>query len=785
MILFKKAMRSIWRGKRSYIACVVLMAVGISMYAAFNMVAINLTTARDKLYSDQRFADAFASVRGMPINAAERLSEIDGIEAVAAGISADARVLLENKPDKIITLRIHSFEPDEDDPLNKFLITHGSAPSENEIIIGNSFFEANGLDVGETLTLIISGKEIKLTVSGTAQSPEYVYAIPDSGQIMPDNEAFGFAFVTYAQLSTITGEQGLADKLAFKLGPDTGFDSIKYILEDELAPYGFISLFPRKDHPSAAMLNQEINSISSVSTSMPMVFIFMAVIILYIMLKRVIEQERGSIGTLKAFGFSDFEVLLHYLCYGLLTGGLGGIFGCLGGQAMSNFYTELFAEYFNLPALTSSMDPALIAVSMLISLASGALGAFMGTRSVLKLNPSEAMHPPAPPLITVDVLKSLPSVRILLASNGQMAMRNISRSKFRSLFVIIGVSFSFALIGFTASFPYMMDKMMLDQFSKVQLFDVKASLKTPGSTVETLEAVYGINGVSLAEGILELPCELRLQNRKESMLITGIAEGARLQRIYESEGEIYLQPVKGGLTISASLAGKIGASRGDTLMVKTMYTGDEEIPMPVLGIVNESIGMSAYMELSSLCMALNVPESINGVLISTADPVAVKTALENADNVSAVTDRQETRKTYDDMLASYGSMFTMMQLAGMGVAYAIITNTASISMSERKREYATLRVLGMFPREIGKILGFEYWLLTVIGIIPGIPLLGAIRTAMSQMIDVSMFTIPASVPLSSYITAAAGCLVTVGLCNLLSSRQISKFDMVEVLKERE
>lgn len=785
MILFKKAARSIWRSKRSYIACVVLMAVGVAMYVSFNMVCVNLSAARDKMYDDQRFADVFAVVRGMPVNAAEDLGRLGGIEKAGASIAADARVVLGGKEEKLITLRIHSFDPNETEPLNAFLLTGGTAPSENEILVGDSFFKANNLKIGDTLKLIVAGKQIRPQISGTALSPEYVYSIPDTGQLMPDNETFGFAYITYGQLATLTGESGLADRLAFKLKQGVGFDDVKYTLEDELAPYGLINLFEQKNQSSAAMLDQEISSMSSVATSLPSVFIMMAVIMLYIMLKRVIEQERGSIGTLKAFGFSDFEVLTHYLCYGLIAGAAGGILGILGGVAMIGGYTSIFLDYFNLPAFSASLDPMLLVRAVAISGASGALGAFMGTRGVLKLNPSEAMRPPAPGAVTGDILGSLPFIRIFLASNGYMAMRNIARSRFRSLFIILGISFSFALIGLMSSYPDMMDKMLVEQFNKVQLYDVKVNLKEPKPYTAALESVYAVDGVSGCEATLEVPCELRHYNRKEGVVITGLADGSRLQKIYDSEGGFYVQPPKGGLILSASLAKKIGAARGDILMAKTIYTGDDEIPLPILGIVNEALGMTAYMEISSLCETLGVPISANSVLIESSNPAVVKSALESADNVSSVTDKNVTRRVYDEMLVTYSSMFTMMQFAGMAVAYAIIANTSSISMSERKREYATLRVLGMHPREIGKILGFEYWFLTIIGILPGIPLLRAIKAAMANMMDTSLFTIPLSTPLSSYITAAAGCFITVFICNLLSSRQIAGFDMVEVLKERE
>jgi putative ABC transport system permease protein len=136
-------------------------------------------------------------------------------------------------------------------------------------------------------------------------------------------------------------------------------------------------------------------------------------------------------------------------------------------------------------------------------------------------------------------------------------------------------------------------------------------------------------------------------------------------------------------------------------------------------------------------------------------------------------------------MQTYGSLFASMQLAGVGVSFAIITNTASISLSERKREYATLRVRGMHPREIARIVGFEYWLLTAIGIWPGIPLMIGINEALLSVMDTTLFTLPTRPPADVYVTAGLLCFVTVWLCNMVCARRISRFDMVEVLKERE
>ncbi len=137
------------------------------------------------------------------------------------------------------------------------------------------------------------------------------------------------------------------------------------------------------------------------------------------------------------------------------------------------------------------------------------------------------------------------------------------------------------------------------------------------------------------------------------------------------------------------------------------------------------------------------------------------------------------------MIDTYAFMLTMMQAAGAGIAFAIITNTASISLSERKREYATMRVLGMHPREIGRVVSFEYWVLALPALPLGMGLTRMLKEALSGIIATEMFSFPVTTEPASYITSAAFCGMAVLLSNLLAGRKIARFDMVEVLKERE
>lgn len=783
MTLLKQALRSVWRGRRSYIACLVLLCIGIMVFVSFNLLYRNLGAAMESMYTQQRFAQVFAQVAGIPRSEIVRLAGVPGVAAVQATIVADTRV--QRQDSRISTMRLTSVDFTQTERLNDFLLVAGTLPGQDGILIGEAFAAANGITPGDSLPLVIGGREVEPVVTGIVQSPEFVYAIPDSGQLMPDDEIFGFGYMPLEKLETLAGQSGFATDVSFLLAPGETFQNIRHQLEDALAPYGRKALYERADQPSHAMLEQEVESIGAMATSLPMVFILMAVIILYIMLKRIIEQERMQIGTLKAFGFSERTIIGHYLLYGGLTGFVGGLLGVLAGLWMTDAMSAIYMAYFHLPAIRVPPAPSFVLAGFAIALGAGLAGAWFGARGVLRLRPAEAMRPPTPPMLHGDLIGRIPALRAVLASYGYMAVRNISRNRFRSVFVVLGMAFSFALTAFMASFGEMFDALMLDQFTKVETYNVKVSLDAPLNPVGALEAAHGLSGVRRAEGMLEMPVELRREHRRETVSITAIQSGSALYHLYDNEQKRNLALPPGGAVLSSSLADKLDAKRGDTLLLISPYTGDNEYPVPVLGIIHSNLGASAYMQLDTLYELLHIPPAVNSLMLDTTVPDEVKDALKDAKQVTAIADQQEMESVYTEMLDTYGVMIYMLQLAGVAIAFAIITNTASISLSERGREYATMRVLGMHPKEIARVVGFEYWVLSVVALPLGLALTRLLKEAMADMISNDIFSIPIYTAPSSFVSAAVLCGLTVWLSNRMAQRKIARFDMVEVLKERE
>ncbi len=785
VILLRKAYRSIMRNKKAYLACILLISLGISLYIAMNRSFYGLSTSAENFYRTCHLADAFAKVKGMPDADIKTIQTIPGVLDAQTRIVYDARVLT-GTTDKMITLRLISYDdtvPDEI-RLNDFKRTGSPFSSSNQIVVGSGFFTAHHLQVGDTLPLLIKGKVYDFSVIGTAMSPEFVYTIKDNTEMLPDTESFDIGFVQKEDLALMTGMTGLSNDVSVTFKEGYTFDDLKVAIEDALRPYGILSFIKQDDQPSKNMLDTEIKSIKSYATTMPTLFIGISVVILYIMLKRVIEQERMEIGTLKAFGYSNFVVLLHYLGYGLMIGVLGGLVGIVMGYYLSGYMLTIYATFFNIPDIAASFSYRFLVYGMIISVFFGCIGAFAGAFGITRLKPADAMRPAAPPLIKTDWIKHLNILKVFLTMGGFITLRSIARNKFRSLVVVFSISISFALMAFMGSYNVMMDAMMLDLFSKVQLYDLKITLDTPVAYRDGIESIILLKDATLTEGLLEIPVVLKHNHLQTGMMLTGIEPQSALYKIYDNDKGTNLPPPTHGVILSNKVADDLAVTKGDSIVISTPLL-KEEPKVIVTDVVTQNFGSGCYIELGSLSDLFHIERSVSAIVCKTDNAPQIITELLNGKNIAGLDDKTTTKKRYDDMMGSYRFMIYFVFLMSVVVAFAIIYNTSTISLSERKREYATLRVLGLHASEVADILSFEYWILCLFGIGFGVPLTMLMKEGLRNSIDMSTFTFPTSTPLYSYMLAALGCILSVLLANQSAKKAIRRFDLVDVLKERE
>jgi len=328
----------------------------------------------------------------------------------------------------------------------------------------------------------------------------------------------------------------------------------------------------------------------------------------------------------------------------------------------------------------------------------------------------------------------------------------------------------------------LMDAMIYSQFTEQRLYNVRVTLNQPIAYNRAVNAMHGVRYVTHAEGLLQMPVILNNRHLQTGTVITGVPSDAELYRIFDTNRRISHAPPTDGIIITNGLADTLNAQAGDILYVESHLT-DGYIPVPISRIIEQNMGSGAYMELSTLAALFEQPASATAIIFNTDNVPYAMSFFRESQNTATIEDKDTTLRKYFELMDPYMGIFMALNIMGVAVAFAIIYNTATISLSERKREYATLRVLGLSTNEVCEIMRFEYWVLSIAGMAIGVPFASMLMAGVNGMMDTELFSMPTTLPPIAYATGVIGCAVAIMLSNYSAKKKIAGFDMVEVLKE--
>ena len=787
MTLYKKLFRDLMEHKGANIAAIVVIAIGLMMYAAFAMVMQTLELSIDKFYSDSKFPDGFVTVLTMPKSKIADIKDIEGISEAEGRLREDIRIADNFGTFSTETkyLRLVS----SNTSVGTYIIEEGKAPRAGymETVVDPMFADANDLKVGDKIPVIAYGKNVDLTISAIGRSAENVYALRNSSEIYPDPIIFGVGFMDITSLEKLTGK-GHYTNVVFTIKDDADFDYIKRTIERELRPYGFISIVEKKDQESNLLLTNEMKQLEVSSTMLPLVFLSVSSMILYIMIKRIVEQQRGQIGILKAFGYSSLSIRMHYTSYCIVIGLLGGIIGGLFGLIFYQPLMSLYMMFFNMPILEGQILVSYLFRSIAISVVFAIFAGYRGSTQALLLSPSEAMREKEPVLGSRSLFEKIPLLYKALTTKGKMALRNISRNPARSFFVFVGIAFTFTLSVIPWTFMGQVDSMLFERYDDVEKYDVKVALSDLNA-LESVETEFTRhNEVYKAEGMLEIPVFFTNEHIKEPVSVIGLRENSDLYTVIDDDKNpvnIY----KGGVVLSERLADKLRVKTGDYLTMESPYMRDKDKKerVRVISTVKQNVGINGYMDIEYLSAVLGYSPAANSVLLRAKPNTAavLKDIYEESPKITGINDTNEMIEKLKKFMGSFmGSMYYVALIAiVMGVA--IIYNSYVIILSERKRELSSLMVLGMSEKEVLSIVTFEQWFIAIFAMLFGIPLSQSAVTAMGKSASTDMFSLAVKLDLNSLIIAFVVTIIAIVLAQVMASRKIKHLNIVDALKSNE
>lgn len=767
-------------------AIALVIASGIATYVMSLSTLDSLLLTRDTYYRDYRFAEVFASLKRAPESLASHIGEIPGIARVETRVVASVSLDVAGFADPVSGLLISV--PDFGEPLlNRLYLRQGRMvrpERDDEALVHEAFAQAHGLKTGDTLRAVINGRRKRLRIVGVTLSPEYIYQLAPGG-IVPDFKRFGVLWMARTPLASAYDMESAFNDVVLTLAPRTPLEDVLDRLDTLLDRYGGQGAYGRKDQVSHHFLAEELRLLETLATVFPIIFFGVAAFLLNVVVTRLIGQQREEIAALKAFGYSNFDVGLHYVKLVIAVVLIGILIGLAAGVWLGRGLSGVYTDFYRFPFLHYELRPAVVATATLISIAVAVLGTLRSLRMAARLPPAEAMRPEPPGAYREAWIERI-GLKRLLSQPTRMIGRHIERSPVKTLLSVVGIAFACGIMmtgRFSSdSFDYMIDV----QFRLSQREDLGVTFVEPTSW-RALHSLVSLPGVIYGEVHRAVPVRLKFEHRSYRTTIQGVEPGAHLQHLLDVD----LQPIEvppEGVVLTDHLAKILGVSPGGWLTVEVLEGNRPVRRLPVVALAKQYIGVFGYMQRAALNRLMREGNTISGVNLA-VDPLhqsEVYARLKEIPRIAATTIRKQSVTSFQEVQAETVLFFTFVAtLLGATIAFGVVYNTARIALAERSRELASLRVLGFTRWEISYILLGELGVITLAAMPLGFVAGNLLSGYLASQMQTDLYRVPLVLAPSTYAFAAAVVLGSACVSAFAVRRKLDHLDLVAVLKTKE
>ena len=793
-VLHRKLLRDLWQIRGQALAISLVIAAGVATFIMSLATYESLRLTQETYYQRYRFADVFARALRAPLRLESRIAQIPGVESVETRVIFDVTLDIAGLSEPVVGRLISV--PDRRAPrLNDIALLNGrylDPDRPGEALINQGFAEARGLGPGDSVTAIINGRRQQLEIVGIALSPEYVYTIRP-GEMLPDEGRFGLFWISREALATAFDMEGGFNDVALSLTPPISGGRSQEALEHDvithldrlLEPYGGLGAVPRARQVSHWWLADQLAQLRDMGVVIPVIFLTVAAFLLSVVLGRIVAVQRGQIAALKALGYSNLQIGSHYFGWGLAIALCGGLLGVAAGVWMATGMIEIQNNFFRFPVLHHHYPPSVVLGAISISILAALIGATSAVRRAVSLPPAEAMRPETPAGFGRSWLERL-APRDLWPQPARMVLRNLERNPLRTAASITGIAAAAAILILGMFSISGMDEMLDVQFNIAQRQDVTVSFVQPLSA-HALHEIERLPGVISGEALRSVPVRFEAGHRSRQGSITGLTRGARLQRIIDASKQPVTLPQE-GLVLSTQLAKRLEVARGELLTLEVLEGPRPVREVMIADLVDESMGLSAYMEAAALHRLMREGPSVSGAFLAvdSAHVDELFTKLKSLPAVAGVTLKSAAIENFDKMIRDFlgVSIFFNVLFAGV-IAFGVVYNTARISLSERSRELASLRVMGFSRGEISFVLLGELAFLTLTAIPLGLAFGYGLAGLTVSAFETEVYRVPLIVSRQVYGFSALTILLAATLSGLWVRRRLDRLDLVEVLKTRE
>lgn len=783
-LLDRKLLRDLRALRSQALAVALVMACGLAMMIMTRSLILSLASTRDAYYEGFRFAEVFARLKRAPVSVQQQLTALPGVARVQTSIAVQVTLDVPGLQEPAVGL-INSLPERGEQVLNRLHVRAGRLPlsrtTVSEIAVGEAFAETHGLKPGDTIAAVLNGTRQPFRISGIVLSPEFVFESPP-GAALPDNRTYGVFWMPYKEVATAFQLYGAFNAVSLTLAPGASEGSVIAAVNRILTPYGGRGAYGRNDHPSHRRVDDEIRVLQGLSIAFPLVFLGVAAFMTNAVMSRQIALQREQIAMLKACGFANRQIGLHYFKFSLVIVVGGVAAGAAGGVVLGHQLVDMYHLFFRFPRLDFTLDTGVLLTAAAVSSLAAFAGVAGAVHRAVRLPPAEAMRPEAPARYRPSLVERLGIARWFSPSL-RMALRNIQRRPVRSGLTCLALALATAILivpnAFRDGISYVIDF----QWDVVQRQTVTLSLVEPGPA-RALSDFRHLPGVVWAEPFRFVPVELRAGPITRRLLLQGLPERGTLSRVIDGR-PVQLPLPPRGIIMSAKLAQALQLTPGDFVTARVLEGKEREVSVPIVGLAEDFAGIAAYMELHALNRLLLEGDRISGahVVVDRDAWLRFVSAVKETPRIAGCIIKDSLREGFRRTTAeSIGLLQRIYLLFATIVAFGIIYNSARISLSERARELATLRVLGFSRGEVGAVLVGELVLLTLAALPLGLLLGSGFARAIISAVNTETVRLPLVLTSANYAFAALVVAAASALSALFAARKLAAIDLIGALK---
>ena len=752
MSLLKKMLRDIKINKTQFISIFLMAFLGIFAFCGVCSEYYGLEQTSDNFYADTNLADGWVYNTTITDDAMDEINNFTTDSERQLVVQSVGN--FSNDPD--ITLHFV-----EDNNISKFHVVEGeefNASDDSGVWLDIRFAEAQNLSVGDNISFTFNNITIEKEIRGIGYSPEYVYeASPTS--IIPDFKDMGFAYLSDEAFPSDIQYNVVLVK--FNQSADDFEDS----LEDSVE---FLSFTRQSEHVSVSQFNEEMSQHKMIGNVFPIVFILVTFLTLLTTMTRIIAHQRTQIGVLKAVGYKNRSIILHYMSYGFWLVLAGAILGLVLGPAIiPNLFYPTMSYRYSLPAWHPGFDMSFIIVAALMVLSS-LLVSYIAARNISKENPANTMRPKAPNISSSGFLESS-KLWSKLSFNIRWNYRDAKRNKFRALMAIVGVMGCVALLVSAFGMNDSMEHLETWEYDDISHFESKLIIES-GASLSDIDSVREeVNGST----IMEQAIEIKVPGNEKVASLLVLNDTNLISQTDRNGNPINLSDTD--ISLSAKIADTLNVSVGDTIEWHIVGS-DDWVECEITNIHGEPLSQGIILS-KDMMDELNLTFTPTSIITS-------ENVTEDYDSIKSISTLTEMRDNWDQMVESVMMMVSILIFFAVLLAIVVLYNLGILSFTEIEREIATLKVLGFKTGDLRKLLLTQNLVFTAIGFILGVPLGFYLMTLMMDAAGDSLYYVPSltlgNIALSALITFTVSIVV-----NLLFSSKIKNLNMVEALKDVE